>query len=140
MIQLDWIPRYITMPKASHHNAIARQWEILNRLPSRSPGMTAGEITQSLNADGFEVSKRTVERDLVELSRLFPLTYNDKGMPYGWHWVPDAELNIPGMKLADAMSLYIVEDLLRPLLPTTILSALEGRFRLARTHLETLST
>lgn len=126
------------MPKASHHDAIARQWEILKRLPPRSPGKTAGEITQSLNAEGFEISKRTVERDLVELSRRFPITNNDKGMPYGWFWMPDKELNIPGMMLADAMSLYIVEDLLRPLLPETILSALEGRFHQARTRLEAL--
>ena len=126
------------MPKASHHNAIARQWEILKRLPSRPPGKTAREITQSLNSDDFEASKRTVERDLVELSRRFPITNNNKGVPYGWHWARNAKLDIPGMTLADAMSLYIVEDLLRPLLPTTILSALEGRFRLARTNLDAL--
>ena len=126
------------MPKASHHNAIARQWEILKRLPPRSPGKTAKEITQALNADRFKVSKRTVERDLTELSRLFPISCNDKGMPYGWFWMPDEELDIPGMTLTDAMSLHIVENQLRPLLPATIFSALEGRFRQARTHLEAL--
>ena len=50
---------------------IARQWEVLKLLPSRAPGHTVKEITQRLESEGFSISKRSVERDLVELSRIF---------------------------------------------------------------------
>jgi hypothetical protein len=39
---------------------------------------------------GFTVSKRTVERDLNELSLIFPLERNDKSIPFGWHWSASA--------------------------------------------------
>ncbi|MEB3903108.1 WYL domain-containing protein, partial [Pseudomonas putida] len=39
---------------------------------------------------GFSVSKRTIERDLNELSLIFPLERNDKSIPYGWHWSASA--------------------------------------------------
>lgn len=37
---------------------------------------------------GFSISKRTIERDLNELSLIFPLERNDKSIPFGWHWSP----------------------------------------------------
>ncbi|NON23376.1 WYL domain-containing protein, partial [Klebsiella pneumoniae] len=39
---------------------------------------------------GFTVSKRTVERDLNELSLIFPLERNDKSIPFGWPWSASA--------------------------------------------------
>ena len=52
------------MPKKSHHQAIGRLLEILKRLPTRGAGISARELTDWLTDEGFEVSKRTVERDL----------------------------------------------------------------------------
>lgn len=127
------------MPKASHHQAIARQWEILKRLPRRSPGITTRQLADDLAQDGFVVTKRTVERDLLELSSLFPLVCNDKGTPYGWHWMEGEGLDLPGLTVADAISLHLVEDLLRPLLPAAMLDALMPRFRLAAAKLDVLA-
>lgn len=128
------------MPKASRHQAVARQWEILKRLPYRGPGVTAHALADHLSWHGFVVTKRTVERDLQELSRLFPLNCNDKGAPYGWHWMEGEGLNLPGVSVADALSLHLVEDLLRPLLPAAMLAALEPRFRQASAKLDALAT
>lgn len=127
------------MPKASHHQAVARQWEILKRLPRRSPGVTARQLADVLAEHGFVVTKRTIERDLQELSSLFPLVCNDKGTPYGWHWMEGEGLDLPGLTVADAVSLRLVEDMLRPLLPGAMLDALVPRFRLAAAKLDALS-
>lgn len=126
------------MPKASHHQAVARQWEILKRLPVRGPGITARHLADVLAQHGFVVTKRTVERDLLELSSLFPLVCNDKGTPYGWHWMEGEGVDLPGPTLAEALSLRLVEDLLRPLLPAAILDVLAPRFRQAAAKLAVL--
>ena len=127
------------MPKASHYSAIGRLLEILKRLPSKKPGITAGDLTNWLRQEGYDVSKRTVERDLGELTAHFPLYCNAISKPYGWYWRVGEAPDIPGLALTDAMSLYLVEELLRPLLPAAVLDALTPRFQLARKKLATLA-
>jgi predicted DNA-binding transcriptional regulator YafY len=62
------------MPKASLIPALVRQWEILKTIPTRRPGITAKELTDYLNEKKeYKVSKRTVERDLVNLAEAFGL-------------------------------------------------------------------
>ncbi|WP_185960788.1 helix-turn-helix transcriptional regulator [Aliidiomarina halalkaliphila] len=117
---------------------ITRQWELLKQLPSRGPGITCSELTQRLKDDGFDVSKRTVERDLGELSCLFPIQCNDKSKPFGWYWQRDASADLPGLSLAEAMSLTLVEEALNPLLPQSVLQAVQPRFALARAKLNSL--
>ena len=95
------------MPKATHHDAVARLFELLKLLPSRGPGITAREICARLDASGFSVSKRTVERDLTELSRLFGLECNDKSQPYGWRWAQHQGLSLPGLGLTDAQEAFL---------------------------------
>ena len=127
------------MPKKSHHQAIGRLLEILKRLPTRGPGISARELTDWLTDEGFEVSKRTVERDLSALAVHFQLVYNDKSVPYGWRWMSDAVTEFPALTVADAMSLHLVEDLLAPLLPAALLESLRPRFRQARKKLDSLA-
>jgi len=127
------------MPQSTHHYALARQWELLQLLPPRSPGMTATDLAEALADRGYVVSKRTIERDLVELSCLFPLLCEESGKPRGWYWMPEQGVELPAITIADALSLQLVEDLLRPLLPAAVLSALEPRFNHARRKLEALA-
>lgn len=127
------------MPKATHHDAVARLFELLKLLPAKGPGITAKSICDKLESSGFSVTKRTIERDLVELSRLFGLECNDKSTPYGWRWMAGKGVDLPGLTVADSLSLCIVEDHLRPLLPHAVLDSLEGKFAEARKKLATLS-
>ena len=127
------------MPKAAQHHALARQWQLLRLLPNRLPGITSRELVDKLEREGFVVTKRTVERDLAELSTIFGIACNDKGMPYGWYWMKGEYADLPGMSVSDAVSLRLVEDLLRPLLPSAILESLETRFGQAKVKLAELS-
>lgn len=127
------------MPKSDSHQTLTRQWELLKLLPSRHPGLTAGQLKGRLSDSGFEVTKRTVERDLNELSRLFGIACNDKGTPYGWYWMEGASLDLPGISLGEALSLHLVEGQLRPLLPAAALRALEPRLQQAREKLAKLA-
>ncbi|MBZ9613515.1 helix-turn-helix transcriptional regulator [Rheinheimera maricola] len=128
------------MAAASSQNTIARQWQLLKLLPSRAPGLEARVLTQQLRDAGFSVSKRTVERDLQDLSLLFPLQCNDKSMPFGWYWMAGADLDIPGISVAEALSLTLVEGQIRQLLPASLLSSLAARFGLAKNKLQALES
>jgi predicted DNA-binding transcriptional regulator YafY len=128
------------MPKAKASHSLARQWELLKLLPPKGPGITAKDLAEKLSHAGFEISKRTIERDLQDLSLVFPLMCNDKGMPYGWHSMPGASSDLPAIGLSDALSLHVVEDLVRPLLPASVLAALEPRFPQARQKLAALAS
>jgi predicted DNA-binding transcriptional regulator YafY len=129
------------MPKAAAKLTISRYWQILLRLPSRAPGLTAAELADYLRHDcGFTLTKRTVERDLVELSTLFPLTSQADTKPFRWRWIEGKKLDVAGLDLADALSLVLAEQAITPLLPAALLQALAPRFALAREKLAALGT
>ncbi len=86
------------MPSHPTRHTIARQWQLLKLLPGRHPGMSSTQLQTALTNVGHATSKRTVERDLVELATLFPLHCNSKGTPYGWYWQP-------GLNLGEAQQL-----------------------------------
>lgn len=126
------------MPANTKQSAMLRLWEMLRLLPSRGTGKTALELTKALNDAGFNITKRQVERDLNELREAFPLDCNDRSHPYGWKWGNGASVDLPGLTVAEAISLRMVEDTLKPLLPASILQSLEPRFRQAENKLTLL--
>jgi predicted DNA-binding transcriptional regulator YafY len=127
------------VPANSTRRALTRQWELLKLLPTRGNGQTAQELTILLRDAGHDATKRTVERDLHELQHLFPLLCNDKGMPYGWSWQPGVSSHLPGITLGEALTLRLVEDGIRPLIPHSMLKSLEPRFDQARQKLKVLA-
>ncbi len=118
---------------------LSRQWELLKLLPSRAPGLSAAELLKKLQHAGHDTSKRTVERDLVDLSQVFPLRCNDKGTPYGWYWAPERAADLPGIALSEALTLRLVEGSIRPLIPEFMLESLAPHFAQARQKLQALS-
>ena len=113
---------------------------MLKKLPPRGPGLKASEMTAWLKEQGYPVSKRTVERDLIELSASFGIVCNDKSAPYGWHWLPGNQCDFTSIELTDAISLVLMESVLSKLLPASMLDALKPKFELARTKLAAMET
>ena len=126
------------MPSAPTRSTIARQWELLKGLPSGGQGKTTAELAQMLVAAGFEVSKRQVERDMLSLSEAFALDCNDETSPQRWRWIQGASADLPGLSSTEALSLRLVEETVRPLLPASLLQALEPRFEQAARKLDSL--
>jgi predicted DNA-binding transcriptional regulator YafY len=126
------------MSRASNHHTLARQWELLKRLPTRAPGITAREMTAFLADQGHTVTKRTVERDLMELAHVFGIYCDEDSKPYGWHWVQGSAMDFGSIELTDAVSLALAEQLLKEMLPASILRALTPKFDQARKKLAVL--
>jgi predicted DNA-binding transcriptional regulator YafY len=117
---------------ASHSHTLGRQWLLLQRVPRYPHKTTAGELTRRLHAEGHDVSKRTVERDLAALSEVFPLISDERVKPFGWSWQKEApQFSVPGMSPLQAMVLSLAHTHLNPLLPAHLLEPLRSYFNQA---------
>lgn len=123
------------MGRSNSTKTIQRQWELLRLIPRREPGLSAAALAERLNRAGHEVSKRTIERDLIDLSLVFPITTTE-GTPQGWHWVREREANLPGMELREALALALFRPTLDALAPTPVREALEAKLAQAERLLE----
>lgn len=74
------------MPKTSTRNALARQWEILKLLPQEEQGISVANLFERLGQQGFEVTLRTLQRDLQELAQSFSIEGHGAGKSYQWRW------------------------------------------------------
>lgn len=111
---------------------------MLRLLPRAPRKITAGQLHQQLTLERFDVTKRSVERDLQELSRVFPIQADERERPYGWFWQRDApRLEVPGLTPTEALTFAMAQQLLTPLLPSSALAQLSPYFRAAHNVLRT---
>lgn len=122
---------------ANQHDTLLRQWHMLRLMPRYPHKITARSILEKLEVAGFKVTKRTIERDLNELSSAFPLALDDRDKPYGWSWQKDApSFDLPGISANEALTLVMVEQHLTNLLPKSTIAVLEPYFKTAHKYLD----
>ncbi|MFA7095431.1 MAG: hypothetical protein WC383_02975 [Gammaproteobacteria bacterium] len=98
---------------------------MLRLIPRAPQKLTVGTLKKKLEADGFEVSECTIQRDLQSLSVLFPLSCDDRNRPYGWCWPREGRvLDIPGMDPQTALTFKLAETFLQSLMPRSTLAAM----------------
>lgn len=119
--------------------ALLRQCAMLRAIPRQPQGIDAVALKARLFDEGFNVTLRTVQRDLEALSSIFPLTCDTGTRPYAWAWERGAVHDMPGMDPSTALTFVLSDELLRPLLPRTSLTHLEPHFAQARVTLDQLS-
>jgi len=124
---------------ATNQQSLLRQWHMLRMVPRSPARITANELCERLCAADFQVDKRTVQRDLNELSGVFPIEVDSRDKPYGWSWLRDASsFDLPGLTLPEALTLTLVEQHLRHHLPPSAADALRPHFRSAARTLSTV--
>lgn len=126
-------------PKTSHNNATAttaRQWQILLQL-DRKRWVGTNHIKEQIDLMGFDISLRTIQRDLNALAERFPIEKNNAN-PQGWRWREDAPMqSLPHMNLSQAVAFSMVKDNLTQLLPPAVLDELVPWFDMADQQLKT---
>lgn len=121
------------------YETVRRQWAMLQAIPRHPRKVTAHQLADALASDGYRVTKRTIERDLVALSEWFPLRRDDRSVPNGWSWNAQApRIAVPGMSNDEALTFAMVERHLEQSLPTATVQHLKPYFDEARQHLRAL--
>jgi len=121
-------------------DTLIRHLEMLRLLP-HWPGKTDTTLLQEkLAASGFDVSVRTIQRDLQKLSRFFPIASDEVSSHLGWYWMKGAEpFNSFSMPPHIATTFHLVERFTRSILPESSVSYLAPYFKTANETLNTLS-
>lgn len=125
------------MPTRPTRDTLLRIWEMLSIVPGSGDGLTAAEITQRLEDEGFPISQRQVERDLIELAGPVPIMPS-QDRPSRWRWMPGSTRNPGNMALPEALSWQLVADIVTPLLPRAMLKNLQPFFDLSRQRLDAI--
>jgi len=114
-----------------------RQWQMLRLIPRQPFKISTSELMQGLADEGFETTPRTLQRDLVRMSSIYPLLCDDRDKPFGWSWSRDANVHeVPGIDSDTALAFYLAEKHLEPLLPRTTIKRLEPHFKRAEEVLD----
>lgn len=123
---------------ASNNSTIFRQIKMLRMIPREPRTVTASELTDRLNDQGYYVTLRTVQRDLNKLSLEFPFTCNDseKTEVKNWYFPKDTYLfDIPEMSPLTAFCFNLTETFLSSMIPEAISNQLGPHFKSARNYL-----
>jgi predicted DNA-binding transcriptional regulator YafY len=117
-------------------DAVLRYVKMLQHIPNHTGGITASAMRAKLLSLGFNIDKRSVERDLVNLSAKFPISSSDS-RPAKWHWAMGAEqITLPGLDPASALTYELVARYLTPIVPRQVIAAMEPQFAAARKILD----
>lgn len=112
-------------------HSFRRLVDTLRLIPSQGK-VTAAEVHLRITALGYPVSRRTIERDLQTLARMYPLACDDRERPYGWYWIqPEAAPVLPAIGLPEAMAITLMDRELGPLMPAAAQDALKPWVKLA---------
>ncbi len=115
-----------------------RQLIMLQNIP-RLPSKTAtSALKQILKDNGFEVTQRTIQRDLKTLSAVLPglQVDNDKDIP-GWSWSKETLLrDIPTMNSNMALTFQMVDYFLKNIFPPSVMEQLRPYFNSSKKILD----
>jgi predicted DNA-binding transcriptional regulator YafY len=114
------------------NDTLLRQWATLRAIPRYPRRIDAGGIHAKLADQGILITLRTVQRDLNNLAKSFPLDY-DESKPQGWCWRQGAgQLEIPSMDTHAALTFNLVEQYMQNLLPRSTLHQMSPWFDAAQ--------
>lgn len=110
-----------------------RTIELLRMIPREPRRVSTSELRDRLAAQGYEITPRTIQRDLMKLSDSFPLVCDERAPPYGWSWSKNAYAqSLPGMDVPTALTFSMAEQYLYEMLPKGALKLLNPHFKEAR--------
>ncbi len=115
------------MPATKIRDTMMRHWQLMQMLPRRPASVTSRFIHEELTDAGYQVTRRTIERDLQGLVDAgFPVVVDTSLEPYLWSWdASTPTLTLPAPSVSDALLLAMVRDYVGPMLPPQMLDALQ---------------
>ena len=115
-----------------------RQLKLLELLPRQPYKKSPQNLKEDLSQIGFEVSIRTIQRDLKNLSSILPLVSDERDKPFGWSWHKNAPGLNPAMDPIEALTYSLAEEYLEPIMPSKSFNRLKIFFDRANNVLSEL--
>ena len=91
-------------------DTLYRRWLILKMIPRHGSSITTSQIAERLDTEIDARTVRSIQRDLVELERHFPLTFVQEGRTFHWCWNEGWQLNLPVMDPHTALTFHLVRE------------------------------
>ena len=120
-------------------DTVFRYLAILQCIPAHPARKTTTRILAELRAKDpeFNVSARSMQRSLEQLSARFPIACETVGRTNHWYWIDShAMTQLPAMSEHTAFALRLANEYLRPLMPPATLRLLDGYFQHANRMLK----
>ncbi len=120
-------------------DALYRHWVMLQSIPRFPRKTTVQKLNETLEVNGFETTDRTIQRDLIKLSSIFPLVSDDRDKPFGWSWEKNAPMfDLPAMDTHTALTFHLSEKFLAQIMPPGISKTIQPHFKLAESVLDAM--
>jgi predicted DNA-binding transcriptional regulator YafY len=89
-------------------------------------------LLNELRDKSYDLTRRTIERDLKELAKSFSLDVDVSQRPQLWSWSADAlPLDLPLMSQSEALTLLMTKEHLKPIMPASTMTQMTRYFGLA---------
>ena len=110
--------------------SLTRTLAMLKCIPVAPKFLTTNQIHRHLLSIDPDVSLRTVQRDLIELSDIMGLTFGESPEGYKWSFAFDSPNQfIPAISREEALSLKLVKEHLKLYLPSHVYNRLTALFK-----------
>jgi predicted DNA-binding transcriptional regulator YafY len=114
---------------------------MLQMIPRDPGGLSINELREKLamSAPEYDVHKRTIERNLMQLMSIFPsLNYRESSKGNLWFWEKDTVMDVPRLDAKTALMFRLARDYLSPVLPRAAMNELRPHFQQAERTLKEL--
>jgi len=126
------------MKKSS--DTLYRQWILLLNIPRYPKRISSQELLQRL-IDRFDVTIRTIQRDLINLSSVFELSNDTEGKKHYWFWSQGSVAHeFPSMPPETALAFQLSKSTLTSTLPSSILELIQPHLNQSQEILNSTST
>jgi len=115
---------------------------MLQSIPRSPNKISSRHLHEKLLQNNFNIDFRSIQRDLNELSTLFPDLQNDGyKVEIGWFWTKDSKIQqIPAIDPSMALTFKLVDQFLSELVPQSVKEVLKPYFESSEDVLNALGT
>ena len=110
--------------------------DIISRLPRAPEKRSVAELLARLNAAGYQITARSLQRRLHSLARSHPLQCDDRDKPFGWSISTDGKVAMGELSVQEAVALKLSERYLGEAMPADLLNDLKSYFSQADSKLK----
>lgn len=132
------------LPKSNRKKAsetLLRHWAVLKQTPEAPDSISVTRLVTKLEASGFIVTERTIQRDLNELSETFDIEcLKTEGRKGYWCWKKGKNpFERNSLDPRAALTFALVDEYIRQLFPTALLRFLDSELKNAQAVLKNVN-